>query len=45
VPSQNTSSRRTGPRPGERLFVGYAGMTVPLPIDRIEREAQVSIIP
>ena len=34
---------RQNRRPGERLFVDYAGMTVPLLIDRVAREAQVFI--
>ena len=34
---------RQNRRPGERLFVDYAGMTVPILIDRVEREAQVFI--
>ena len=34
---------RQNRRPGERLFVDYAGMTVPLLIDRMEREAQVFV--
>ena len=34
---------RQNRRPGERLFVDYAGMTVPLLVDGVEREAQVFV--
>ena len=34
---------RQNRRPGERLFVDYAGMTVPVLIDGVEREAQVFV--
>ena len=34
---------RQNRRPGERLFVDYAGMTVPLVIDGKERQAQVFV--
>ena len=34
---------RQNRRPGERLFVDYAGMTVPILIDRAAREAQVFV--
>jgi len=34
---------RQNRRPGERLFVDYAGMTVPILIDRVEREAQLFV--
>ena len=34
---------RQNRRPGERLFVDYAGMTVPLLVDGIEHEAQVFV--
>ena len=34
---------RQNRRPGEQLFVDYAGMTVPLLIDRVEHEAQVFV--
>ena len=34
---------RQNRRPGERLFVDYAGMTVPLLIDKVEHVAQVFV--
>ena len=34
---------RQNRRPGERLFVDYAGMTVPLLVDGIDHEAQVFV--
>ncbi|MYA40926.1 MAG: IS21 family transposase [Gemmatimonadetes bacterium] len=34
---------RQNRRPGERLFVDYAGMTMPVLIDRVEHQAQVFI--
>ena len=34
---------RQNRRPGERLFVDYAGMTVPILLDGIEHEAQVFV--
>ena len=37
------ATMRQNRRPGERLFVDYAGMTVPLLIDGTEREAQVFV--
>ena len=37
------ASSGKAPPPGERLFVDYAGETVPLLIYRVEREAQVSV--
>ena len=36
-------NRRPGGRPGERLFVDYAGMTMPILVDRVEREARLFI--
>ena len=37
------ATMRQNRRPGERLFVDYAGMTVPILIDGIEHEAQVFV--
>ena len=41
-PRRNVTMRQNR-RPGERLFVDYAGMTVPVLIDGVEREAQVFV--
>ncbi|MDE0226028.1 MAG: IS21 family transposase [Gammaproteobacteria bacterium] len=37
------ATMRQNRRPGERLFVDYAGMTVPLFLDGVERRAQVFV--
>ena len=37
------ATMRQNRRPGERLFVDYAGMTIPILIDRIEHKAQVFV--
>ena len=37
------ATMRQNRRPGERLFVDYAGMTMPLLVDDAEREAQVFV--
>ena len=41
--SRRDVTMRQNRRPGERLFVDYAGMTVPLLVDGIEHEAQVFV--
>ena len=42
-PPRRAVTMRQNRRPGERLFVDYAGMTVSLLVDRVEREAQVFV--
>ena len=37
------ATMRQNRRPGERLFVDYAGMTIPIMIDGVEHEAQVFV--